>query len=83
YCVLLDQYNLLRKLAHFISAPLLALGVFWLDTVNENIMEYEGNWYCLSQFVRGILLEKKPDLAREVGKPVFGNPTLQNGHLRA
>ncbi|KAG8305720.1 hypothetical protein J6590_062690 [Homalodisca vitripennis] len=32
------------------------------------IMEDEGNWDCLSQFVRGILLEKKPDLDREVGQ---------------
>ncbi|KAG8260556.1 hypothetical protein J6590_093753 [Homalodisca vitripennis] len=42
------------------------LGVFSVDTVCERIMEDEGNWDCLSQFVRGILLEKKPDLNREV-----------------
>ncbi|KAG8284980.1 hypothetical protein J6590_090978 [Homalodisca vitripennis] len=28
----------------------------------------EGNWDCLSQFVRGILLENKPDLDREVAQ---------------
>ncbi|KAG8293123.1 hypothetical protein J6590_025222 [Homalodisca vitripennis] len=41
------------------------LGVFSVDTVCANIMEDEGNWDCLSQFGRGILLEKKPDLDRE------------------
>ncbi|KAG8290637.1 hypothetical protein J6590_078760 [Homalodisca vitripennis] len=44
------------------------LGVFSVDTVCEKIMEDEGNWDCLSQFVRGILLEKKPDLDREVAQ---------------
>ncbi|KAG8281848.1 hypothetical protein J6590_050866 [Homalodisca vitripennis] len=32
----------------------------------NSIMEDEGNWDCLSQFVRGILLEKKPNMDREV-----------------
>ncbi|KAG8309940.1 hypothetical protein J6590_073737 [Homalodisca vitripennis] len=41
---------------------------FSVDTVCEKIMEDEGNWDCLSQFVRGILLEKKPDLDREVAQ---------------
>ncbi|KAG8246739.1 hypothetical protein J6590_077943 [Homalodisca vitripennis] len=44
------------------------LGVFSVDTVCEKIMEDEENWDCLSQFVRGILLEKKPDLDREVAQ---------------
>ncbi|KAG8295316.1 hypothetical protein J6590_082530 [Homalodisca vitripennis] len=44
------------------------LGVFSVDTVCEKIMEDEGNWDCLSQFVRGILLEKRPDLDREVAQ---------------
>ncbi|KAG8240906.1 hypothetical protein J6590_099162 [Homalodisca vitripennis] len=42
--------------------------VFSVDTVCENIMDDDGNWDCLSQFVRGILLEKKPDLDREVAQ---------------
>ncbi|KAG8297666.1 hypothetical protein J6590_030174 [Homalodisca vitripennis] len=41
---------------------------FSVDTVCEKIMEDEGNWDCLSQFVRGILLEKRPDLDREVAR---------------
>ncbi|KAG8306379.1 hypothetical protein J6590_048802 [Homalodisca vitripennis] len=41
---------------------------FSVDTVCEKMMEDEGNWDCLSQFVRGILLEKKPDLDREVAQ---------------
>uniref|UniRef100_A0A1B6J232 Reverse transcriptase zinc-binding domain-containing protein n=1 Tax=Homalodisca liturata TaxID=320908 RepID=A0A1B6J232_9HEMI len=44
------------------------LGVFSVDTICEKIMEDEGNWDCLSQFVRGILLGKKPDLDREVAQ---------------
>ncbi|KAG8311938.1 hypothetical protein J6590_032912 [Homalodisca vitripennis] len=36
--------------------------------LNNIIMDDEGNWDCLSQFVRGILLEKKPDLGREAAQ---------------
>lgn len=41
------------------------LGVFSVDSVIIKIMEDEGNWDCLSQFVRGLLLTKKRDLDRE------------------
>ncbi|KAG8301168.1 hypothetical protein J6590_058904 [Homalodisca vitripennis] len=41
--------------------------IFSVDTVCKKIMEDEGNWDCLSQFVRGILLEMKPDLDRAAG----------------
>ncbi|KAG8279987.1 hypothetical protein J6590_095222 [Homalodisca vitripennis] len=34
---------------------------FSLVTVCEKIVEDDGNWDCLSKFVRGILLEKKPN----------------------
>ncbi|KAG8294973.1 hypothetical protein J6590_090970, partial [Homalodisca vitripennis] len=38
------------------------------DNSGRNIMEDEGNSDCLLQVVRGILLEKKPDLDREVAQ---------------
>ncbi|KAG8254887.1 hypothetical protein J6590_106143 [Homalodisca vitripennis] len=37
-----------------------------VNTVCEKIMEDEGNWVV--KFIQGILLEKKPDLEREVAQ---------------
>ena len=42
------------------------LGVSSVDTVCLKIME--GNWDCLSQFVQGVLQEKKSNLDREVAQ---------------
>jgi hypothetical protein len=39
-----------------------------VDTVCLKILEDEGYWDCLSQYVRGLLLTKKRDLDREAAQ---------------